>query len=85
MKRDPIQPGLISELADEDQEQIREIFYDRVAPKLAKLDARTGTISCEFAGQAYRHWTIRFESAGSGFNIVEFEYDEDAVTIDLDL
>ena len=85
MRQDQKQLGPIPELTDEDQGHIREIFHDVVAPKLAKLDARLGTISCGFAGEPYRNWTIQFESVGSDFDIVEFEYDEDADTIDLDL
>jgi hypothetical protein len=43
-----------------------------------------GTLSCEFAGEQYKHWTLRFRSVGSDFEIVEFEYDEDADNLDLD-
>ena len=43
------------------------------------------TLNCEFAGEQYRNWNIRFKSVGSGFDIVEFEYDEEGCGIDLDL
>ena len=73
------------ELGDEEKDHIRTVFFEDIAPKLMKLHARTGTISCEFAGNQYRKWTIHFNSRGSGFEIVGFEYDEDAEGIDLDL
>ncbi len=72
-------------LSDEDRTRIMEVFEEDVIPKLTKLHARLGTISCEFAGERYGDWVIRFRSAGSGFEIVEFEYDEDAVGMDLDV
>jgi hypothetical protein len=71
-------------LTDEDHERIRAAFYEEVVPKLSRLDARLGTLSCEFAGEQYKHWTLRFRSVGSDFEIVEFEYDEDADSLDLD-
>ena len=33
----------------------------------------------------YKDWSIQFKSAGSDFDIVEFEYDENGEGIDLDL
>ena len=56
-----------------------------IVPKLAKLQARTGILSCQFAGDRYRNWTIQFKETGSGFEILDFEYDEDAEGMDLDL
>ncbi|MFH1351381.1 MAG: hypothetical protein ABII26_10675 [Pseudomonadota bacterium] len=85
MKREEIQTGLLQDLTDEDQEHIRMVFNEEVAPKLARLDARLGTLNCEFAGEQYRNWAIQFKSAGSGFDIVDFEYDEEGDGIDLDL
>jgi len=76
---------LEQELEDEDKEFIREVFSEEIVPKLIRYQARTGNLSCEFAGQQYRHWTIRFTSVGSGFDIAEFEYDEEACELDLDL
>jgi len=73
------------ELKDEEKDHIRAVFLDDIAPKLKKLHARTGTISCDFAGDPYRKWLIQFKSRGSHFEILSFEYDEDAGSIDLDL
>ena len=38
------------ELDEEDRDLIREVFHDEVVPKLVKLSARLGTLSCGFAG-----------------------------------
>lgn len=73
------------ELSDEDKHRIIESFHEEVVPKLRKLHARLGTLSCEFAGERYRNWVVQFRSAGSDFEIQEFEYDEDAGDLDLDL
>ena len=75
----------VHELSDEDQEHIRTLFHEEVAPKLMKLDARLGTLGCEFAGGQFRNWTVRFRSVGNDLEIVEFEYDEDGVELDLDV
>ena len=75
----------IQELTDDDREHIRKLFDDEVVPKLTKFGARTGNLSCEFAGKEYRNWMIQFISVGSDFEIVEFEYDEEGEGIDLDL
>ena len=77
--------GINFELDDEEKDHIRAVFFDEIAPKLTRLHARIGTISCEFAGNQYRKWTIQFKSRGSDFEILSFEYDEDAESIDLDL
>jgi len=76
---------LEDELDDDDMEFIRQVFFDEIVPKLKRLDARLGTLSCEFAGRKYSHWNIQFKSVGSGFDIVDFEYDEDSEGMDLDL
>jgi hypothetical protein len=73
------------ELSDEERDSIRALFFQEVVPKLIKLQARLGTISCEFADPKYSNWMIRFRSRGSDFELVDFEYDEDAASIDLDL
>ncbi len=73
------------ELDDEDKVYINEIFLDEVVAKLQKMDARIGTLNCNFAGDQYRNWNILFRSKGPGFEIVDFEYDEDSDGIDLDL
>ena len=72
-------------LSDEDKNHIRELFSEEIAPKLNRLHARIGAIGCEFAGPEYQHWLIRFRSRGSDFEIVDFEYDEHASDLDLDL
>ena len=73
------------ELDDEDRVHITDIFFEEVVPKLRKLDARLGNVNCDFAGEEYRDWTILFRSIGSGFEIVEFEYDKDGEGMDLEL
>ena len=75
----------VTDLTEEDQSFIRGIFDEQIVPKLERLSARLGTLSCEFAGEQYRNWTIQFRSIGSDFEIVEFEYDEDGDSLDLDL
>jgi hypothetical protein len=77
--------GTKFELDDEEKGHIRAVFLEEMAPKLTRLHARKGRISCEFAGTQYRKWIIEFNSKGSGFEILGFEYDEDAGGIDLDL
>jgi hypothetical protein len=72
-------------LSDEEKDRLSEIFFHEVVPKLIRLHARNGMVSCEFAGTEYRSWQIRFRSMGSGFDIVDFEYDEDGTALDLDL
>jgi len=52
---------------------------------LKKAHARRGILSCKFAGEKYKHWNLRFESRGPEFDIEEFEYDEGASGLDLDL
>jgi len=76
---------LVEELDDDDKIYITEVFFEHIVPKLIKCDARLGNLSCEFAGEKYKNWMIRFQSKGSDFDIVEFEYDEDGESIDLDL
>jgi hypothetical protein len=73
------------DLDDLDKYHIMEVFSQEVVPKLKKLDARLGTLCCGFAGEQFKNWTIQFKSVGSDFEIVEFEFDADADSIDLDL
>jgi hypothetical protein len=73
------------ELTDEDREYIQALFAEEIEPKLQSLHGRRGVLNCDFAGERYRHWNIRFESAGSGFAIVDFEFDEEGCGLDLDL
>ena len=76
---------LTKELDDDDRFHIMEIFSEVIVPKLRALNARTGNLSCGFAGEKYINWGIRFRSVGSDFEIVEFEYDENGADIDLDV
>ena len=73
------------ELTDEERVHLRGLFDTEVVPKLVRLQARTGNIGCEFAGPRYQNWQIHFRSRGNDFEIVDFEYDEEACGIDLDL
>jgi hypothetical protein len=72
-------------LTDDEKTEIQQIFSEEIVPKLKKLDARLGTISCEFAGPQYANWMIQFRSRGEAFEIVDFEYDEKGAGIDFDL
>jgi hypothetical protein len=85
MKNEEDLANTVHELSHEDEGHIRRVFHEEVVPKLVKLDARLGSLSCEFAGEQFRNWTIQFKSAGDDFEIVDFEYDEDGAGIDLDL
>ncbi len=71
------------ELDEEDKAVIRDIFLEKVVPKLQRLGARTGTIACDFAGDKFQNWLIHFRSFRKDFDIVEFEYDPEARTINL--
>lgn len=85
MKNDLKEHISLIELDDEDKIHIIGLFHQEVVPKLRLLNARIGTLNCEFAGEKYQHWNIKFRSLGSGFDIDEFEYDEDGTGMDLDL
>ena len=71
------------ELDDDDKAHIAEVFDEDVAPRLMIMHARNGTINCDFAGQQYRNWVIEFRSTRFGFEIVDFEYDEDSRSFEL--
>jgi hypothetical protein len=71
------------ELDDDDKIHITEIFDEDVVPRLMRMDARIGNINCKFAGEQYENWVIEFKSTRSGFEIVDFEYDEDSRSFDL--
>ena len=73
------------ELDDDDRASISEIFDEEIVPRLRDLHARIGTVNCDFAGEQYKNWIIHFKSRGPGFEIVDFEYDEEACSFDLDL
>ena len=72
------------ELDDDEKAHITDLFFDEIVPKLLRLDARRGTINCGFAGKEYKNWNIEFRSEGSDLDIVDFHYDEDGASIDLD-
>ena len=85
MKKEENSEYNIDELDEEDKAHIADVFLVKIVPKLRKHDARLGNLSCGFAGERYRHWTLQFKSVRSGFEIVEFTYDEEGDNIDLDL
>lgn len=72
------------ELNDEEKSRITELFDEQIVPRLRNLHARIGTIGCDFAGKEYKNWMIHFKSKGEAFDIVDFEYDEEACGFDLD-
>ncbi len=74
---------LKTELDDNDKMHIIEIFNEDIVPRLMNMDARTGNINCEFAGEQYKDWAIEFRSIRSGFEIVDFEYDKDSRSFSL--
>lgn len=76
---------LKKELDDDDKVHIMEIFSEDVVKRLLRLQARIGVLNCEFAGKEYGNWTIQFKSTRSGFEIIDFEYDEDSCSFDLGL
>ncbi len=82
-KRD-LQAGSGPELDDDDRTLITQIFHEEVVEKLKRMGARIGTLNCAFAGKRYRDWTLHFRSSGPGFEIVDFEYDEDSRGFSLD-
>ena len=71
------------ELDVEDRIHITDVFYEEIAPRLMNMHARIGNMSCEFAGEQYKNWVVEFRSTQSGFEIVDFEYDEDTRAIEL--
>lgn len=84
MNQKEAQTHLKYELEDEDKAFISEIFFEEIVKKLKKMDARIGTLNCDFAGDQYKNWNIHFKSKGPGFEIVDFEYDEDSYGFSLD-
>jgi hypothetical protein len=84
MNQKEAQTHLKYELEDEDKAFIIEIFFEEIVKKLKRMDARIGTLNCDFAGDQYKNWNIHFKSKGPGFEIVDFEYDEDSYGFSLD-
>ena len=83
MTDDHASPILKQELEDDDKVHIIELFEEDIAARLMQMDARSGNISCEFAGPPYRNWVIEFKSSRWGLEIVGFEYDEDTRSFNL--
>lgn len=73
----------IQTLSGEDRTHIVAIFEEEMVPKLNLMHARIGNISCSFAGEQYKHWNLQFRSLRSGFEVIDFEYDEDSRELDL--
>ena len=71
------------DLDDDDKAHIAEVFDEDVVPRLMFMHARTGNINCEFAGAEYKNWVIEFRSTRFGFEIVDFEYDEESRSFEL--
>ena len=71
------------ELSDVERLHITEVFNEDIAPRLMIMNARIGTINCEFAGEQYKNWVIHFRSNRFGFEIVDFEYDKNSRSFEL--
>jgi hypothetical protein len=67
----------LSELSEDDKLEITAVFVEDIIPKLRFMSARTGTLNCEFAGEKYKNWNIIFKEAGSDYEILDFEYEEE--------
>ncbi|MFO7460647.1 MAG: hypothetical protein R6X07_08475 [Desulfatiglandales bacterium] len=85
MSRDDRPEKAQPSLSDEEKGYVTDLFYERIVPKLMRLHARNGMVGCEFAGPRYKPWQIHFRSRGNDFDIVDFEYDEQGCSLDLDL
>ena len=68
--------GLEHHLSDDDRMHILQVFEEEIVPRLKRMEAKIGNLNCEFAGEKYRNWVIEFKTNRSGFEIVDFEYDE---------
>ena len=79
-----MKPTHIKDALDEDDKlHITEIFHEDVEPRLMRMNARAGNINCEFAGVQYKNWVVEFKSTRYGFEIVDFEYDENSRSFEL--
>ena len=83
MTDDHAPPILKRELENDDKVHITELFEEDISARLMQMDARSGNISCEFAGSQYRNWVLEFKSSRWGLEIVDFEYDEDTRSFNL--
>lgn len=77
MKERKEQIELLPELTEEEKAHVTEVFVEEIIPKLKFMNARTGVLNCEFAGEEYKNWSIIFKEVGSDFEILEFEYEEE--------
>jgi hypothetical protein len=75
--------GMVDELSEEDKLHIREVFAEEIEPRLIRMQARIGTLNCDFAGEKHKDWILYFKSNRSGFEIVDFEYDDSSRSIKL--
>ena len=84
MKNNALTPALVRPaLDDDDKAHIAEVFDEDVVPRLMIMQARAGNINCDFAGTEYKNWVIEFRTNRFGFEIVDFEYDEDSRSFEL--
>ena len=74
---------MVDKLSEDDQIHIREVFAEDIEPRLIRMQARIGTLNCDFAGEKYKNWILYFKSNRSGFEIVDFEYDDSSRSIKL--
>jgi hypothetical protein len=70
-------------LTEDDRMHILQVFDEDIVPRLLRMDAKIGNLNCEFAGERYGNWVIEFKTNRSGFEIVDFEYDEHSRAIHL--
>ena len=71
------------DIDENDKAIIAEVFAEKMIPKLRFLNARIGTLNCEFAGKQYGNWIVHFRSSRDDFRIVEYEFDPDTSGLDL--
>lgn len=81
--QEPVPSPLKGELSDDDRLHITEVFEEEVVPKLRMMDARAGNLNCSFAGEEYCNWVVQFRPTRFGFEIVDFEYDENSRSFEL--
>ena len=74
-----------AQLSGHEEMYLREAFIKEMVPKLKAYHARTGTISCGFAGEQYENWMIFFRSAHDDYDIVKFEYYKAGSNMSFDL
>ena len=70
-------------LSENDRMHILQVFEEDVVPRLRRMDAKIGNLNCDFAGDKYKNWVLEFKTNRSGFEIVDFEYDEHSRKVQL--